>query len=79
MLEIAPGCSRVWLINDDASDYESGPIRDPHTNFECIRIRSRDGTVASAMSRRRNGKSDVAPPKPPIASINDQGDEHGCD
>jgi hypothetical protein len=65
MPDVAPGCSRVWPINDDASDYETGPSRDSHTNFECARIRSRDGTVGSAMSGKRNGKSN--------------GDEHGCD
>jgi hypothetical protein len=79
MPDVAPGCSLVRLINDDASDCEAGPFRDPHTIFECVRIRSRAGTVASAMSRKRNGKSNVAPAKLPTESTNDQGDEHGCD
>ena len=40
MPDVAPGCSPVWLINEDASDYEARPFRDSHTNFECVRIRS---------------------------------------
>jgi len=79
MPDVVPGCSPVWLINEDASDYEARPFRGPHTIFERVRIRSRDGTVASAMSRKRNGKNNVAPAKLPTASANDQGDEHGCD
>ena len=79
MPDVVPDCSRVWLINEDASDYEARPFRDPHTIFECVRIRSREGTVASAMSRKCNGKSNVVPAKLPTAFTNDQGDEHGCD
>jgi hypothetical protein len=79
MPDVPPGCSRIWLINEDASDYEARPFRDSHANFECVRIRSRDGTVANAMSRKRDGKSNLAPAKRPTASTNDQGDEHGCD
>jgi hypothetical protein len=79
MPDFAPGCSPVRLTNEDASAYEAGPFRNPHTIFERVRIRSRDGTIASAMSRKRNGKSNVAPAKLPTASTNDQGDEHGCD
>jgi hypothetical protein len=79
MPDVAPGCSPVWLINEDASDYETGPFRDPHTIFECVRIRSRNGTVASDESRKRDDKSNVAPAKLPTASTNDQGDEHGYD
>jgi len=78
MPDVAPGCSPVWLINEDVSDYEAGPFGDRHTIFECVRIRSHEGTVASAMSGKRYGKSNVAPAKVPTASTNDQRDEHGC-
>jgi hypothetical protein len=35
--------------------------------------------AATATSRKRNGKSNIAPAKLPIPSTNDQGNEHGCD
>jgi hypothetical protein len=47
-----------------SADYEARPFGDLHTIFERVRIRSRDGTVASAMSRKRNGKSNVASQTP---------------
>ena len=58
MPDVAPGCSPVWLINEDASDYEARPFRDSHTIFECVRIRS-------AWAGRTYGKSNVAPSQNP--------------
>jgi len=36
MPDVAPGCSPVWLINEDALDYEARPLGDAHTIFQCV-------------------------------------------
>ena len=71
--------SKTTTQHLSSADYEAQPFTRSHTIFECVRIRSRDGTVASAMSRKPNGKSDVATAKFPSASTNGQGDEYRRD
>jgi hypothetical protein len=49
MPDVAPGCSPVWLINEDASNHGAELFRHSHTIFECVRLHSCDGRIACPM------------------------------